>query len=157
MSTTSTTRRRIAVPIAIVLAVSAVPMLTGCFGNPIQSAVNAATGGKVNVGGGSLPADFPSAVPVYKGKIDSALGLGSGKKKVWNVTVELPGSDAYKDIKSELSGAGFKTDESGTIGDSGASIVADNKTYGVLVVLTEDTSTKKWIANYTVTPADDNS
>jgi hypothetical protein len=127
-------------------------MLTGCFGNPIEGALKAATGGKVNLGGGSLPTDFPSSVPVYKGKIDSALGLGSGSKKVFNVTVELPGGNAYNDIKSELSGAGFKTDESGTIGDSGASIVADNKTYGVLVVLTKDSSTKKWIANYTVTP-----
>jgi len=140
------------VPIAIVLAVSSVPLLTGCFGNPIQGAINAATGGKVNLGGGSLPSDFPSSVPVYKGKIDSALGLGSGSKKVFNVTVELPNGNAYNDIKSELSGGGFKTDESGTIGNSGASIIADNKTYGVLVVVTEDSSTKKWIANYTVTP-----
>jgi hypothetical protein len=145
------------VPIAIVLAVSSVPLLTGCFGNPIQGALNAATGGKVNLGGGSLPSDFPSAVPVYKGKIDSALGLGSGDKKVFNVTVELPNGNAINDIKSELAGAGFKTDESGTIGDSGASIIADNKKYGVLVVATEDTSTKKWIANYTVTPDEDSS
>jgi hypothetical protein len=154
MSTISTSRRRITVPIAIILAISTVPLLTGCIGNPIQNAVKAATGGKVNLGGGSLPSDFPKSVPVYKGKIDTALGLGSGTKKVWNVTVELPNGDAIKDIKSELAGAGLTTDESGTIGDSGASIVAQNKTYGVLVVATEDTSTKKWIANYTVTPAD---
>ncbi|HEX4057704.1 MAG TPA: hypothetical protein VHX87_05250 [Galbitalea sp.] len=153
MSTTSS-RRRITVPIAIILAVSSVPLLTGCFGNPLQGAINAATGGKVGLGGGSIPSDFPSAVPVYKGKVDSALGLGTGKDKVWNVTIELPNSDAYKDIKSELTGAGFKTDESGTIGDSGASLIADNKTYGVLVVVTENTSSKQWVANYTVTPDD---
>jgi hypothetical protein len=152
MSSTRMIRRRFAVPIAIVLAVSSVPLLTGCFGNPIQGAINAATGGKVSLGGGSLPSGFPSSVPVYKGKIDSALGLGSGTKKVYNVTVEVPDGNAYNDIKSELSGAGFKTDESGTIGKTGASIIADNKTFGVLVVITEDTSTKKWIANYTVTP-----
>jgi hypothetical protein len=147
-------RRRITVPVAIVLAISSVPLLTGCFGNPLQGAINAATGGKVGLGGGSIPADFPSAVPVYKGKVDSALGLGTGKDKVWNVTIELPNADAYKDIKSELTGAGFKTDESGTIGDSGASLIADNKTYGVLVVVTENTSSKQWVANYTVTPDD---
>lgn len=158
MSTRITNRRRITVPIAIILAVSSVPLLTGCFGNPLQGAINAATGGKVNlgggggIGGGSLPTDFPSAVPVYKGKIDSALGLGTGKDKIWNVTVELPNADAYKDIKAALASGGFTTDESGTIGDSGASIVADNKTYGVLVVVTENTANKQWVANYTVTP-----
>ena len=151
----STMRRRIAIPLALVLAVSSVPMLTGCFGNPIQGAINAATGGKVNLGGGSIPADFPKAVPVYSGKIISALGLGSGKKKIWNVTVQIPGSDAGNSIKSDLEKAGFTVDESGT-SDAGNSIIADNKTYGVLVVTSKDTSKGYWIANYTVT-ADDSS
>jgi hypothetical protein len=101
----STLSRKIAVPLALVVAVSAVPMLTGCFGNPIQGVIKAATGGKVNIGGGSLPQDFPSAVPVYKGKIDSAVGLGTGKKEIWNVTVEVGSSDATSTIKSELTGA----------------------------------------------------
>jgi hypothetical protein len=155
----SVTPRKIAIPLAIIVAVSAVPMLTGCFGNPVQGVLNAATGGKVNLGGGglgggSLPKDFPSAVPVYKGKIDSALGLGSGKKEIWNVTVEVPDGNANATIKSELSGAGFKVDESGTSGGSGASggtIVADNKTYGVLVVTEKDSGKSYWVANYTVT------
>jgi hypothetical protein len=62
----STMRRRIAIPLALVLAVSSVPLLTGCFGNPIQGAIKAATGGKVDLGGGSLPKDFPSSVPGYR-------------------------------------------------------------------------------------------
>jgi len=151
----STTRRRIAVPLAIVLALSTAPLLTGCFGNPISGIVKSATGGKLNIGGGgSLPADFPSTVPVYKGKIDTALGLGTGKKKIWNVTVEVPGSDAASTIKSELTGAGFTADAQGTIGSSGGTLVADNKTYGVLVVISKNGS-KGWIANYTVTPDTD--
>ncbi len=140
-------------PNVVVLAVSSVPMLTGCFGNPIQGAINAATGGKVNLGGGSLPKDFPSSVPVYKGKIISALGLGSGKKEIWNVTVQIPGSDAGNSIKSDLTSAGFKVEESGT-SDAGDSLVADNKTYGVLVVTSKDSSKGYWIANYTVTSDD---
>jgi hypothetical protein len=147
----STMRRRIAIPLALVLAVSSVPLLTGCFGNPIQGAISAATGGKVNLGGGgSLPKDFPSSVPVYKGKIVTALGLGSGKKEIWNVTVQIPGSDASGSIKSALTSAGYKVEESGTssVGDS---LVADNKTYGVLVVTTKDSSKGYWTANYTVT------
>jgi hypothetical protein len=152
----STMRRRIAIPLALVLAVSSVPVLTGCFGNPLQSAVNAATGGKVNLGGGgSLPADFPKDVPVYSGKVISGLGLGSGKKEIWNVTVQIPGSDTGNSIKSDLEKAGFKVEESGT-SDAGNSIIADNKTYGVLVVTSKDTTKGYWIANYTVT-ADDSS
>jgi hypothetical protein len=150
----STMRRRIAVPLALVLAVSSVPMLTGCFGNPIQGAINAATGGKVKLGGGSLPSDFPSAVPVYKGKIVTAVALGSGSKEIWNVTVQVPGSSTYSDIKSELTGAGFKVEGSGTAGTSGEGLIASSKTYSVIVGVTG--SDGKWVANYTVGPADSN-
>ena len=151
----STMRRRIAVPLAIILAVSSVPVLTGCFGNPVQGAINAATGGKVNLGGGgSLPADFPKSVPVYSGKVISGLGLGSGKKEIWNVTIQIPGSDASSKIKDQLTGAGFKVQEAGT-SDAGGSLVATSKDYGVLVVTSKDDSKGYWIANYTVSPADD--
>jgi len=149
----STMRRRIAIPLAIVLAVSSVPVLTGCFGNPVQGAINAATGGKVHLGGGgSLPSDFPKSVPVYSGKVISGLGLGSGKKEVWNVTIEIPGSDASAKIKDQLTGAGFKVQESGT-SDSGSSLVATSNDYGVLVVTSNDSAKGYWIANYTVSPA----
>ena len=148
----STMRRRIAIPLAIVLAVSSVPVLTGCFGNPIQGAINAATGGKVNIGGGAkIPSDFPKAIPIYSGKVITGLGLGSGKKEIWNVTVEIPGSDAGNSIKTDLTNAGFTVQESGT-SNSGASLVASNKDYGVLVVTSKDSSKGYWIANYTVTP-----
>ena len=152
MSMTSSTRRRITVPIAIVLAVSSVPLLTGCFGNPIQGALNAATGGKVNIGGGSLPKDFPSSVPVYKGKIDTALGLGTGKKEIWNVTVEVPDGSALTKIKSDLTSAGFKVEGSGSATSTASGLVADNATYSVIVGIAE--ADKKWVANYTVGPAD---
>jgi hypothetical protein len=150
----TTTSRKIAVPLAIIVAVSAVPMLTGCFGNPVQGVLNAATGGKVNLGGGSLPKDFPSDVPVYKGKVDTGIGVGSGAKEVWNVTIELPGESAYNDIKSELTGAGFKVVGSGSAGTSGEGLVATSSKYSVLVGVTGSGS--KWLANYTVGPADSN-
>jgi hypothetical protein len=150
----STMRRRIAIPLALVLAVSSVPMLTGCFGNPIQGAIKAATGGKVNLGSGTLPKDFPSSVPVYKGKIVTAIALGTGSKEIWNVTVGVPGSNAYDDIKSELTGAGFKVEGSGTAGKSGEGLIASGKTYSVIVGVSG--SDGKWVANYTVGPADSN-
>ena len=69
--------------------------------------------------------------------------------------MQIPGSDTGNSIKSDLEKAGFKVEESGT-SDAGNSIIADNKTYGVLVVTSKDTSKGYWIANYTVT-ADDSS
>ena len=145
------TRRRLTVPLAIVAAAATLPLLTGCFGNPVQGLVKAATGGKVNVGGGSLPSDFPSSIKVYSGKIDEGIGIGSGKKEVWNVTVELPGSSATKDIESELKASGFKV-ETAASGATGTAIEATNSTYTVLVGITE--ADKKWVANYTVGPTD---
>src|SRR3978361_927774 len=109
----STAPRKFAVPMAVIVGVAIFPLLTGCFGNPVAGVINAATGGKVNLSGGSLPKDFPASVPVYKGKIDTGLGLGSGKHEIWNVTVEVPDASATSAIKSELTGAGFTVDESG--------------------------------------------
>jgi hypothetical protein len=146
-------RSRVTIPVAIVVALATAPLLGGCFVSPIQSLVQKATGGGVSLGGSSIPSDFPSVVPVYKGKIDSAISLGSGKKKIWNISVEVPDANAMNDIKSELTGAGFKTDLQGNVGKEGASLISDNKTYGVLVALAK--SDKGYIANYTVTPDTD--
>jgi hypothetical protein len=147
----STLRRRVAVPLALVVALATVPALTGCGSNPIQSLVKSATGGKVDVSsGGSVPAGFPSAVPLYKGKVDSGVGVGSGKSKIWTVTIEVPGSSSIKDIKSELTAAKFSALVESTGGSTGGTIVAKSGSYGVLVVVSK--GDKGWIANYTVTP-----
>jgi hypothetical protein len=146
----STMRYRVTVPVAIVIALATAPLLAGCFGNPVQGIVKNATGGKVDVGGTSIPADFPKVVPVYKGKVDSSLALGTGKKKIWNLSIEVPDAKAMNEIESELKSAGFTTDLQGNIGKAGASLISDNKTYGVAVVLAK--TDKGFIANYTVTP-----
>ena len=143
-------RRKLTVPIAIVAAAATLPLLTGCFGNPIQGIVKAATGGKVNVGGGStLPSDFPSSIKVESGKIVEAVALGSGKKEVWNVTVQVPSASTINDIKSTLTSEGFKIVSSGT-STSGAELLAASKQYSVIVGIAKDGS--GWDANYTVGP-----
>jgi hypothetical protein len=144
-------RRKFTVPIAIVVAAATLPLLTGCFGNPIQGIVKAATGGKVNVGGGgnTLPSDFPTGVKVYSGTIVEAVSLGSGKKEVWNVTVKVPSASTINDIKASLVSEGFKIVSSGTSTD-GAELVGASKTYSVIVGIAKDGS--GWDANYTVGP-----
>ena len=47
----STLRNRVTVPIAIALALVITPALSGCFGNPIESLIEGATGGDVDLGG----------------------------------------------------------------------------------------------------------
>ena len=149
-------RRRLTVPLAIVAAAATLPLLTGCFGNPIQGLVKAATGGKVSVGGGSLPSDFPSAVKVASGKIDSGIALGTGKKEVWNVSIEVSGAGSVQDISSQLKAAGFTVQGTGTASSSSdaGGLLATNKTYTVLVGVAK--ADGKWIANYTVGQGDEN-
>jgi hypothetical protein len=147
----STLRRRLAIPLAVALALATVPALTGCGSNPIQSIVKSATGGKVDVSsGGSVPTGFPSAVPLYRGQVDSGIGVGTGKSKIWTVTIEVPGSSSIKDIKSELTAAKFSALVESTGGSAGGTIVGKSSAYGVLVVVSK--GDKGWIANYTVTP-----
>jgi hypothetical protein len=148
-----TVRRRVAIPLAVVLAVSTVSTLAGC--GAVQGIVKSATGGKVNLGGHSLPGDFPSSVPVYHGKIDSAIGIGSGTKEIWNVSVEVPGSDATATIKAELTAGGLTVADSGSAGSDAGTVIASNTKYGVLVVTSKDATKGYWIANYTVTSAID--
>jgi hypothetical protein len=142
--------RKIAVPVALVMALSAVPLLTGCFGNPVEGVVSGVTGGKVDVGGTTIPSDFPKSVPLYKGKILSVAAIGDDKQKIFNIGISVPGPEAMSDIKSQLTSSGFKTEVQGNVGKVGASLVTTNKDYGVAVLLAK--SGKGYQANYTVTP-----
>jgi hypothetical protein len=146
-----TARKRFgAIALAAIVAVGAAPALSACSA---ESIVKNVTGGKVDVGGNSLPDGFPSSVPVYKGKIITAVGVGSGDKKVFNVSVQLPSQDAAKDIASELTNAGF-TGGLDVSGDGSTSIATfSNATYTVLVAVAKSGS--NWVANYTVTPVKD--
>jgi hypothetical protein len=142
--------RRIAVPVALVLALAIAPTLAGCVGNPVEGIVKGVSGGKVDVGGTSIPSDFPKSVPLYKGTVVSVAALGSAKQKIFNIGISVPGPDAMTAIKRQLSAAGFKTEVAGNVGKVGASLVTENKDYGVAVLLAK--SGKGFQANYTVTP-----
>jgi len=143
--------KRFTVPIALVLALAIAPSLSGCFGNPIEQIVEGATGGDVSLPGQSVPDDFPSEVPLVDGEVVFGMGVGNDDGKAWNVTVKVSGIDAADTIKSQLEGAGFTANEAGIGGttDDGATLVYDNGTYNVLVVVTKDAE-NGFVANYTV-------
>ena len=145
------TPRLVAVTAAIAISLLAAPALTGCS---VQGIIKNATGGQVDVGGsGSKPADFPSNVPLIDGKIITSAGFGSGKEKVWNVTVETGGDNPTSTIKGQLEGAGF-TAEAGMdlTGEEGGTLFLTGDSLGIAVLIGK--ADGKWTANYTVTPAE---
>ena len=143
--------KRFTVPLALVLALAIAPSLSGCFGNPLEQIVEGATGGDVSLPGQSVPDDFPSDVPLIDGEVVFGMGVGNDDGKAWNVTVKVGGLDAVDQIKSQLEGAGFTANDAGIGGttDEGATLVYDNGTYNVLVVVSKDAE-NGFVANYTV-------
>ena len=146
-------RTRYTAPIALAIALAMTPALSGCFGNPVESIIEGATGGEVDLGGTSLPADFPTdQVPMIDGDIIYGGSIGSGAEKVFNVTIRVSDGAALQQIKDELEGAGFVSQADMGEATSGGTYIASSDAWGVLVVVSEDGS-NGWVANYTVTSA----
>lgn len=146
----TTPRRRIVV--AIVLTLAVIPSLSGCFGvNPIQGIVKGATGGNVDVGGTTVPSDFPKDIPLVKGEVLSGGAFGSGKDKIWNVAIKVKDAGAFDSITTDLEDAGF-TAEGNVAGqsDKGKTGIFSGDEFGVLVVVAENKG-DGFVANYTVT------
>lgn len=148
----STMRKRFTVPVAIVIALAVTPGLAGCFGNPIESIIEGATGGDVDLGGASIPDGFPtSEVPLVDGEVIYGGSIGNDEGKVWNVTIKVADLAAFDAIKAELEGAGFSTQDGiGGATADGATGAFDNDKFGVLVVVSKD-GDNGFVANYTVT------
>lgn len=146
----TTLRTRITAPLAIVLALALTPALTGCFGNPVESIIEGATGGQVDLGGTSIPDGYPTdEVPIIDGDILFGGALGDANGKVFNVTVKVADASAIDTIKSQLESAGFTTQLGGDTA-GGSTYIGSTDAWGVLVVVSEDGS-NGWVANYTVT------
>ena len=146
--------RRTRSPFTIALAVAATmvitPMLSGCFGNPLETVIEGATGGEVDLGGASVPDGFPTEVPLYDGEITYGASFGSAPDVVYNVTMTVPEASALDDARTQLEDAGFTIQMQGEPTPEGGTVVADSDAYGVLLVVAK--SGEDFIANYTVTP-----
>lgn len=141
--------RRLA-PIALALGVALAPTLAGCVGNPIETIIEGATGGNVDLGGPALPEGYPAAdVPVIEGEVLFGGSIGGESGRIYNVTVKVAGEASIADIRSQLEAAGFTTEP----GSTGATYIGTSRDWGVLVVVTQD-GDNGWVANYTVTSAD---
>ncbi len=151
----STLRNRFTAPIAIALALVITPALAGCFANPIESIIEGATGGDVDLGGTSLPDGYPTTeVPIASGDILFGGSLGNAEGRVFNVTVKVAAASAIDDIKTQLEDVGFVSqgEFAGSTAEGGSFIGTTDK-WGVLVVVAPD-SENGFVANYTVTAAE---
>lgn len=104
--------------------------LTGCFGNPVEGIIDQAVGGALGgadgsseateglieslTGGagdielGSVPADFPSEIPLPDYPVLTALALTEDGDKMWNVNYQIPNAiDFLQEFKAEYVAAGF--------------------------------------------------
>jgi hypothetical protein len=145
-----TQRSRLAVPVAVVLALSSISLLGGCS---FHNLVKQATGGKVDIGSKTVPSDFPKEIPLAKGTIVLAGSVKGKDGEVWNITEKVTDGSTLDSIATAITGAGFKeVSEAKTTSKDGGTDAFGNDKYGILVVLTTD-GKGVTIANYTVSPA----
>jgi hypothetical protein len=142
--------------VALAGVVLATPLLAGC--SMINTVVHDATGQDIpagTTGGTSLPADFPSEVPLIDGDIvfGGSVPAENGDKG-WNVTINVSGPDAFGTITTQLTDAGYDY-QAVSEGESGSSGVFRKDGLTVLVAVAALIG-DQWTANYTVTNAGTN-
>ena len=142
--------RRLTVPAALLVALLAGPVLAGCSAVNVNEMVKDATGGTVDVGGSTIPEDFPAEVPLPEGEILNANAVGTGTGKVWNVTVAVTGAATPDGIAESFGAAGFRaTSDIPGLGSLGGNAGFTNDVYGVAVVVTDDAA-DSYTANFSV-------
>ncbi len=143
-------RRLITVALAASLLAVGPLALTGC--SVVEGVIETQTGGEIDLGGTTVPADFPSDVPLAEGEVVSGTALGTGNgEKVWNVLINVTDPAAPEAIATQLEDAGFISPGTGGVTADGGTL---QYTKGVLVVnVVLAKSGEGWSANYTVAQA----
>jgi len=155
MTTHSRAPRALSVAIAASLLVASPLLLSGCSLLPGHHGGGISIPGVGSFGSGKLPSDWPKDVPVISGDVLTGATVGNANSKdgqAWNATIKVSGADAYGQIKTQLTGAGFTVDSEPDPGDAqGGTGTFKSSKYGVLVVVTKTDDKTGWVANYTVT------
>ena len=139
--------RTLAVGVVLLLA----PVLVGCTGQQVQEIVGSATNGTIDVGGSSLPSDFPGDIPLADGEVVFGNRVGTGDGAVWNITITVADPTLPAELITKLTDAGFRsTSDIPGMPDTGGTAAFTNDVYGVVLVVT-DNSDATFTANYTVT------
>ena len=148
----STFRTRVTAMVAILSALVIAPALSGC--SVIESVVEGATSGDVQIGGTSIPEGFPAEVPVYDGDILNGSSITKNGETVFNVVVKVDDTSVFETIKTDLTDAGFEPQEGYDMVENNGTITGlfNNGTWSVLVAVTTQ-DVVGTVANYTVTSA----
>lgn len=126
------------------------PALTGC--SMIEGIIEQQTGGDVDLGGNTVPEDFPVDVPLADGDVVNGSKItGGGGETVWNVLMNVSDPAAPDSIAAQLEGAGFTSAGTGGVTESGGTLTYAKGTLVVNVLLGKTDS--GWTANYTVAQA----
>ncbi|CAN5282895.1 hypothetical protein BH11ACT4_BH11ACT4_20450 [soil metagenome] len=143
-------RKTITAVIAISLALTITPAIAGC--GLVKGVIEQQTGGSVDLGGKSIPKDFPTGeVPLANGEVIYGAGIKGSDGQVWNVTIKVGDGNSFDQIKGQLEGAGFTAADGvgGSTADGGIGTFTNDK-YNIAVVVSKD-SANGFVANYTVT------
>jgi hypothetical protein len=145
-------RTRVTATVAILSALALAPALSGC--QVVESVVEGATGGDVQIGGTSIPEGFPAEVPVYDGDILNGSSITKSGETVYNVVVKVDDVSVFETIKTDLTDAGFAAQEGYEMVENNGTITGlfNNGTWSVLVAVTTQDGLGT-VANYTVTSA----
>ena len=146
-----TVRNRVTLSIALAIALAVTPAIAGC--SVVKGVIEQGTGGKVDLGGKSIPASFPTAdVPLISGEVVYGAGVTADSGDVWNITINSTDANAFQTITGQLTGAGF-TSQTGTAGsgDSGSTGAFTGGKYSVVVVVSKGGDANTYVVNYTVT------
>jgi hypothetical protein len=143
-------RRALSVAIAVTLAFAVPVTLGGC--SLVRNAVEGASGVTVDIGGESVPDDFPTEdVPLTEGDVVYGASVGDAASKVWNVTISVADATAIDTITAELTAAGFAASPQAGADATGSTRGFAKESYAVLVLVSQNSGDSTWTANYTVT------
>jgi hypothetical protein len=141
-----TMRRTLVAGLALALILA--PALAGC--SVIEDTIEQVTGGDVEIGGNTVPEDFPSEVPLADGDVINGSSASKDNSKVWNVTIKAADGVTFDSLATELEAAGFARQEVGSGSSEAETALFNGTTYSVLLAMTTQDGLGT-IANYTVT------
>lgn len=110
------TKKITTVTAAFALAMGATFSLSACFSNPIEGLVKGgageiiknATGADVDLGGTSIPQDFPPQIPIAEGEIEYGGSAKVDGNKMWTVRIKTNDASSFSKVQSKLLSSGFE-------------------------------------------------
>ena len=133
--------------LAATVALAAPLTLSGC--SVVEGIIENQTGGDIDLGGTTVPEDFPAEVPLAEGDVVNGSAITSdGGERVWNVLLNVADPAAPESIAAQLEAAGFTSPGVGGVTDEGGTLqyAKDDLVVNVLLAKSGD----GWTANYTV-------